>query len=123
MIQNGMQLRPHLLVKSVREREYHNNQTRTPYEPYYSHHVTHTKEEHVNLDGLRESCGRKVATKRLEQVGETGAWLSVIPNRFDGTELSREEFQDNLAIRYGLRPRGLPEQCDGCNNPLRWHMG
>ena len=73
MIQNGMQLRPHLLVKSVREREYHNNQTRTPYEPYYSHHVTHTKEEHVNLDGLRESCGRKVATKRLEQVGETGA--------------------------------------------------
>ncbi len=51
-------------------------------------------------------------------MGETGAWLSAIPNRFEGTELSREEFQDNLANRYGLRPRGLPERCDGCNKPI-----
>jgi hypothetical protein len=51
-------------------------------------------------------------------MGKTGAWLSAIPNRFDGTELSREEFQDNLAIRYGLHPRGLPECCDGCNEPF-----
>ncbi len=56
--------------------------------------------------------------KRLEWMGETGAWLLAIPNRFDGTELSREEFQDNLAIRYGLCPRGLPERCDGCNKPF-----
>ena len=75
------------------------------------------KEEQVNLDGLKESGGRKVA-KRLERMGETGAWLSVIPNRFDGTELSREEFKDSLAIRYFLRPRGLPECCDGCNVPF-----
>ena len=51
-------------------------------------------------------------------MGKMGAWLSAIPNRFDGTELSREEFQDNLAIRYGLCPRGLPECCDGCNEPF-----
>jgi hypothetical protein len=75
------------------------------------------KEEQVNLDGMKGSGGRKVA-KRLERMGETGAWLSVIPNCFDGTELSREEFRDNLAIRYGLRPRGLPESCDGCNKPF-----
>jgi hypothetical protein len=56
--------------------------------------------------------------KRLERMGKTGAWLSAIPNRFDGTELAREEFQDNLAIRYSLRPRGLPERCDGCNKPF-----
>ena len=66
---------------------------------------------------MKGSGGRKVA-KRLERMGETGAWLSVIPNRFDGTELSREEFQDNLAIHYGLRPRALPECCDGCNEPF-----
>jgi hypothetical protein len=29
-----------------------------------------------------------------------------------------KEFQDNLAICYGLRPRGLPECCDGCNDPF-----
>ena len=75
------------------------------------------KEEQVNLNGLKESGGRKVA-KHLEWMGETGAWLSVIPNRFDGTELSREEFQDNLTFCYGLRPRGLPERCDGCNEPF-----
>ncbi len=76
----------------------------------------------VNLDGMKGSGGRKIA-KRLERMGETGAWLSVIPNRFDGTELSREEFQDNLAIRYGLRPRGLPERCDGCNEPFTVEHG
>jgi hypothetical protein len=51
-------------------------------------------------------------------MSKTGAWLSAIPNRFNGTELSREEFQDNLAICYGLHPRGLPERCDGCNGPF-----
>jgi hypothetical protein len=52
--------------------------------------------------------------KRFGQTGKTGAWLSVIPNRFDGMELSQEEFQDNLAICYGLHPRGLPKHCNGC---------
>ncbi len=75
------------------------------------------KEEEAYLDGLKVSGGRRMA-KRLERMGETGAWLSAIPNCFEGTELSREEFQDNLAIRYGLRPRGLPECCDGCNEPF-----
>jgi hypothetical protein len=75
------------------------------------------KEEETYLDGLKVSGGRRMA-KCLERMGETGAWLSAIPNRFDGTELSREEFQDNLAICYGLHPRGLPERCDGCNEPF-----
>jgi hypothetical protein len=75
------------------------------------------KEEETYLDGLKVSGGRRMA-KRLERMGKTGAWLSAIPNCFDGTELLREEFQDNLTIRYGLRPRGLPECCDGCNEPF-----
>ncbi len=61
--------------------------------------------------------------KRLGQMGETGAWLSVIPNRFDGTELLREEFQDNLTICYGLHLRGLPERCDGCREPFTVEHG
>jgi hypothetical protein len=75
------------------------------------------KEEEDYLDRLKVS-GRKKMAMRLDQMGKTGAWLSAIPNRFNGTELSREEFQDNLAIRYGLRPRGLPERCDGRNDPF-----
>jgi hypothetical protein len=47
-------------------------------------------------------------------MGKTGAWLSAIPNCFDSTELLREEFQDNLTIRYVLHPRGLPKRCNGC---------
>ena len=48
--------------------------------------------EETYLDGLKVNGGRKMAKR-----------LSVIPNCFDGTELLREEFQDNLAIHYGLR--------------------
>jgi hypothetical protein len=75
------------------------------------------KGEEENLEGLKSSGRRKVA-KHLGQIGETGAWLSVILNRFDGTELSGEEFQDNLAICCGLHPRGLPKRCDGCKEPF-----
>jgi hypothetical protein len=75
------------------------------------------QEEETYLNGLKLS-GRRKTAKQLEWMGKTGAWLSAIPNRFDGTELSREEFQDNLAIRYGLHPRGLPKRCDGCNKPF-----
>jgi hypothetical protein len=35
----------------------------------------------------------------------------------------REEFQDNLAICYGLHPRGLPEHCDGCREPFTVEHG
>ncbi len=83
---------------------------------------TRLKEEETYLNGLKLSGERKMA-KRLERMGKTGAWLSAIPNRFDGTELSREEFQDNLAICYGLRPRGLSERCDGCNKPFSVEHG
>ncbi len=80
------------------------------------------KGEEENLEGLKSSGGRKVA-KHLGRMGKTGAWLSVIPNRFDEMELLREEFQDNLTIHYGLRPRGLPECCDGCREPFTVEHG
>ncbi len=78
--------------------------------------------EEENLEGWKSSGGRKVA-KCLGRMGKTGAWLSVIPNCFDRTELPGEEFQDNLAIPYGLRPRGLPEHCNGCREPFTVEHG
>ncbi len=56
------------------------------------------REEEDYLDQLKVSGGRNMA-KRLDWMGETGVWLLAIPNWFDGTEFSREEFQDNLTIR------------------------
>ncbi len=47
--------------------------------------------EEENLKRLKSSGGWRMA-KSLGQMGKTGAWLSVIPNFFDGTELLREEF-------------------------------
>jgi hypothetical protein len=65
----------------------------------------------VEAMSLRQ--GPKVK-KRLDRMKETGAWLAVIPDRFSGTALSLQEWHDNLSLRYGKTPRGLPRKCDGC---------
>jgi hypothetical protein len=41
-----------------------------------------------------------------------------MPSCYNGTELSAEEFRDNLRIRYGLVPLNLPAACDGCHRPF-----
>jgi hypothetical protein len=56
-------------------------------------------------------------------MGKTGAWLSVIPNSFDGMELLREGFQDNLAICYGLRPKAYSSAAMDAGSLSRLSMG
>ena len=51
---------------------------------------------------------------RLHRATRNGAWLSAVPHFLNGTELSREEFRDNLRLRYGLMPQDIPATCDGC---------
>ena len=41
-----------------------------------------------------------------------------MPDYLNGTELSGEEFQDSLRLRFGLKPKCLPDTCDGCNAPF-----
>ncbi len=65
------------------------------------------------VEQLSQHGGPKVA-KRLGRMKETGAWLTVIPDRFGGTVLSLQEWHDNLSLRYGKTPKGLPRSCDGC---------
>ena len=43
-----------------------------------------------------------------------GARLSAVPHLLNGTELSQEDFQDSLCLRYGLMPQNIPTTCDGC---------
>ena len=41
-------------------------------------------------------------------------WISTIPHYLNGTELSCEEFWDNVHLRYGLMPQDIPAICNGC---------
>ena len=56
----------------------------------------------------------KATIKRLERLPWTGAWVSLIPNRLNGTLLSAEEWRDNARLRCGMRPNDLCSHCDGC---------
>ena len=53
---------------------------------------------------------------RLRWAAKNGAWLTATPQRLNRTELSREEFRDNLLIQYDIVPLKLPTDCDGCGN-------
>jgi hypothetical protein len=55
---------------------------------------------------------------RLERAGLSGIWLTVVPNRFNGTEISMEEWRDNARLRYNLAPLAMPECCDGCGHRM-----
>ena len=57
--------------------------------------------------------GPKVA-KRLKRLMDGSAWLTRVPSRLDGTQLTRWEWHDVVSLRYGFRPVGLIQQCDGC---------
>eukprot|EP00804_Cyclotella_cryptica_P030400 CCRYP_008488-RD/>CCRYP_008488-RD protein AED:0.23 eAED:0.23 QI:0/-1/0/1/-1/1/1/0/262 len=73
------------------------------------------------VEDISQRRGPKVR-KRLERMMETGAWLTAIPDRMSGTELSLQEWHDNVSFRYGMVPRGLPRKCDGCGAVSRLSM-
>ena len=49
---------------------------------------------------------------RLHRATRNGSWLSAIPHRLNATDLSWEEFWDNLHLRYGLMPQYIPATSD-----------
>ena len=52
--------------------------------------------------------------KRLERIGDCGAWITATPDKLQGTLLSRDEWRDSTRLRYGMRPLGLQDRCDAC---------
>ena len=54
----------------------------------------------------------------LHREMRNGAWLSAVPHRLNGTELSWEEFRDNFCLRYGMMPLDIPANFDGCDKRL-----
>ena len=50
----------------------------------------------------------------LHRSMRNGAWLSAVTHRLNGTELSWEEYRDNICLRYGLIPQDIAVTSDGC---------
>ena len=72
--------------------------------------------KHVELADLarqKELAGGQ-DRNRIHRATSNGAWLSSVPHRHNGTELSWEEFRDNIRLIYGLIPQDIPATCDGC---------
>ena len=61
----------------------------------------------------RQEQAYRQEKNRLRMATRNGAWISAAPHRLNGTELSREEFRDNLRLRYGLMPQDIPATYDG----------
>ena len=50
--------------------------------------------------------------------GNASGWLTVLPLRQEGYDMSAMQFRDQLAIRYGHEPSFQPSICDGCGAPF-----
>ena len=57
-----------------------------------------------------------LAQQTLSRVvkGNASGWLTVLPLRQEGYDLTSTQFRDQLAIRYGHEPSHMPSLCDGC---------
>jgi hypothetical protein len=63
---------------------------------------------------LLERAAAPLPKRALLRSKENGAGLTTYPSYMNGTELSAEEFRDNLRLRFALCHLDLPSHCDGC---------
>ncbi len=86
------------------------------------------EEELVIVWGLGNKL-KPMVKKRLSQMAETGTWLMRLPSRLEGTQLMRDEWLNNVHLWYAFRPKGLPQQCNGCganfsiDHAFNWNKG
>ena len=59
-------------------------------------------------------CGKPSVVRRDKQNCVTVAWLLISPNWLNGTDLSADEWRDNVHLRYNHSPLDMPAACDGC---------
>jgi hypothetical protein len=57
-------------------------------------------------------------SRRDKRNCSNGAWLTVIPNKLNGTDLARDEWRDSVRLRYNEAPQGMQSHCDGCNGAM-----
>ena len=68
--------------------------------------------EQIFLD--RRGRDKPAVARRDKRNCAAGAWLTVFPNRLNGTGLSADEWRDNVRLRYNHSPLDMPTTCDGC---------
>ena len=71
---------------------------------------------HVKLGDMarRKELAGGQERNRLHKATRNGGCLIAVTHRLNSTELSQEEFQDILCLRYGLMPQDIPTTCTGC---------
>ena len=62
---------------------------------------------------MMEEVGVKYM-RQLQREMRSRAWFTSVPHRLHGTEMSQEEFRNNLHLRNGLMFLKIPTDCDGC---------
>ena len=75
---------------------------------------------HVKLGDLvrqKDMAGGQ-ERKRIHRSTRNGSWRSAVPHHLNGMDLSKEEFWDNLCLRYGLILQDTPATCNGCGKKL-----
>ena len=80
------------------------------------HHIKRTHEGKEIYGNLLSKASSK-EKKRLERHFETktSSWLTTPISSRDGFVLTKNEFNDNLCLRYSLPFQNLPSKCDGCS--------
>ena len=66
-----------------------------------------------------------MAKRTLSRIvkGNASGWLTLLPLRQEGYDMSATQFRDQLAIHYGHEPSFLPSICDGCGAPFSLQHG
>ena len=79
--------------------------------------ATRSEKMHVDIGELsrQKELARGQERNRLYREMMNGKWLSSVPHCPKGTELSQEEFRDNLCLRYGLMPQDIHSTWDVCS--------
>ena len=80
--------------------------------------VARRKEECRQYGTLEDIASRTLA-RRMAQLSSKGAsiWLTALPLREHGFHLSKGDFRDALALRYGWQLQEVPATC-GCGEPF-----
>ncbi|CEM24650.1 unnamed protein product [Vitrella brassicaformis CCMP3155] len=58
---------------------------------------------------------RRAVHRAIED--KTAGWVTCRPDAEDHTDLTPDEFRNNMAIRYAYEPPKMPTHCDGCGAP------
>ena len=61
-------------------------------------------EEETGTVETAVATARPAAKRRLERIGRTGACWSLVPNKLNGTTISKDEFFNNVRLWYGWKP-------------------